>query len=81
MAVITLPNFVVVPENTLAVRDKGKAVLVSMSGPGEWFRKLPNNDFGEQFFAVRDAIADYKCRLQGFAVWLGSAMLSTTPTR
>jgi hypothetical protein len=39
MAVITLPSFVVVPENTLAVRDKGKAVLVGMSRPGEWFRK------------------------------------------
>ena len=31
MAVIALPNFVVVPENTLAVRDKGKAVFIDVS--------------------------------------------------
>ena len=64
MAVITLPGFVVVPENTLPVCDKGKAVLVGVSRPGEWFRKSPNNDFGEQLFAVNDAMADYKRGLQ-----------------
>lgn len=65
MAVIALPRFVVVPENTLPVCDKGKAVLVGMSRPAERFSKEPDNDLSEQLFAVRDAIADDECGLQG----------------
>ena len=64
MPVITLTSFVVIPENTLPMCDEGKAVLVGVSRPGEWFRDQPNNDLGEQLFAVRDAIADYEYGLQ-----------------
>ena len=35
MAVVTLPGLVVVPEKTLPVCDKRKAVLVEVSRPGE----------------------------------------------
>ena len=72
MPVITLPGFVVVSENTLPMGDESKAVLVGMSRPVEWFRDQPNNDLGEQLFAVCDAIANYECGLQGAKYRCGS---------
>jgi hypothetical protein len=70
VTVIALSGFVVVSEHTLPMRDKCEAVLVRVTRADERFWNVPNNDLGEQLFAVRDAIAYYQGCLQVPAVWL-----------
>ena len=64
MTVIALSSFVVVPDYALAVRDECETILVSVSRALERRGDYQNNDFGEQVFAMSDAVADDKSGLQ-----------------
>ena len=57
---ITLSSFIVISKHAGSVRYERETVLVRVSRAGERLPDVPDNNFGEQFVAVCDAVADWK---------------------
>lgn len=55
---ITLSSFNVISKHAGSVRYQRETVFVRVSRAGERLPDVPDNNFGEQFVAVCDAVAD-----------------------